>query len=589
MKGSGASRGMSAAFTNHGRTAWQLAALVARRFGTTFAPRRLMRMAPQIAAPENVVLAPPELLAGDAARGAALYAGTFDLMGVAVTTDGASVFLAEPPHPRWAAALHSFAWLTDLRACDTVLARHFAQAQIEDWLAFGQRDRISRRADVAARRILSWLVHAPFLLADADPAFHRRFLRSLGGQIRRLRVDASRTAPGPGRLNAAVALTAAGLCLTEAQSTLRSGRRRLAEELDRQILADGCHIGRNPMALIDVLRDLLPLRQLFLARQIEPPAVLVTAIDRMLPMLRFFRHGDGAFGLFNGMGPTPLAEVDAILAFDDARGRPVLNAAHAGYQRLEGGGAIVLVDTGRPPPLAYSGEAHAGTLSLEFSVGQDRLIVNCGAPVLADESRVMAARTTPAHSTITVAAASSAWFLSRGPLRTLLGALILDGPREIEFAREDSADGQILRAAHDGYLKRFGIVHERGIVLAADGTRLEGVDVLKRRGRRNRPRDYALRFHLHPAVRANRLGEGRAILLTLPSGEAWAFTAEDHAATIEESIFFAGSGGPRRAEQIVIAGRISGDVEIAWSLAKTGLAPPRAVPSAPREEGALLL
>ena len=24
----------------------------------------------------------------------------------------------------------------------------------------------------------------------------------------------------------------------------------------------------------------------------------------MMPMLRFFRHGDGNFALFNGMGPT---------------------------------------------------------------------------------------------------------------------------------------------------------------------------------------------------------------------------------------------------------------------------------------------
>ena len=36
-----------------------------------------------------------------------------------------------------------------------------------------------------------------------------------------------------------------------------------------------------------------------------PPPALLNAIDRMMPMLRFFRHGDGNFALFNGMGPTP--------------------------------------------------------------------------------------------------------------------------------------------------------------------------------------------------------------------------------------------------------------------------------------------
>ncbi len=86
----------------------------------------------------------------------------------------------------------------------------------------------------------------------------------------------------------------------------RSAMRRLADELDRQILPDGGHISRNPGTLIDLLIDLLPLRQAFAARNIAPPPALLNAIDRMMPMLRFFRHGDGSFALFNGMGPTPV-------------------------------------------------------------------------------------------------------------------------------------------------------------------------------------------------------------------------------------------------------------------------------------------
>ena len=73
----------------------------------------------------------------------------------------------------------------------------------------------------------------------------------------------------------------------------------------RQILPDGGHISRNPGALIELLVDLLPLRTAFTARNIAPPPALLNAIDRMMPMLRFFRHGDGNFALFNGMGPTP--------------------------------------------------------------------------------------------------------------------------------------------------------------------------------------------------------------------------------------------------------------------------------------------
>ena len=100
----------------------------------------------------------------------------------------------------------------------------------------------------------------------------------------------------------------------------RGAADRLADELDRQILPDGGHISRNPGALIALLVDLLPLRQVFTSRNLPPPAALLNAIDRMMPMLRFFRHGDGHFVLFNGMGPTRTDLLTTILAYDDARG-----------------------------------------------------------------------------------------------------------------------------------------------------------------------------------------------------------------------------------------------------------------------------
>ena len=80
--------------------------------------------------------------------------------------------------------------------------------------------------------------------------------------------------------------------------------RPFCKELDRQILPDGGHISRNPEALVELLLDLLPLRQCFVARDRAPPKELTDAIDRIMPMLRFFRIGDGTLARFNGCGPT---------------------------------------------------------------------------------------------------------------------------------------------------------------------------------------------------------------------------------------------------------------------------------------------
>ena len=57
-----------------------------------------------------------------------------------------------------------------------------------------------------------------------------------------------------------------------------------------------------------------------------------------MPMLRFFRHSDGTFAHFNGMGTTPAELLLTLLAYDDSRGAPLSNAPHSGYQRIETGG-----------------------------------------------------------------------------------------------------------------------------------------------------------------------------------------------------------------------------------------------------------
>ena len=76
---------------------------------------------------------------------------------------------------------------------------------------------------------------------------------------------------------------------------------------------------------------------------------LLNAIDRMMPMLRFFRHGDGTFALFNGMGPTPPDLIATVIAYDDMRGATVTNALHSGYQRVEMNDTSSSMPVSRPP------------------------------------------------------------------------------------------------------------------------------------------------------------------------------------------------------------------------------------------------
>ena len=405
-----------------------------------------------------------------------------------------------------------------------------------------------------------------------------------------LRRSAGQARDGAPRLLALIALTYATLCMAGQMRHQRSAMRRLADELDRQILPDGGHISRNPGTLIELLIDLLPLRQAFAARNIAPPPALLNAIDRMMPMLRFFRHGDGSFALFNGMGPTPSDLLATALAYDDARGTALANAPHSGYQRAQVGDLLLLIDTGRPPPLTVSHEAHAGCLSFELSSKQQRIVVNCGMPATGRESWREVARATAAHSTVTFNDRSSCRFMaSRTFKRLLLGTPIVAGPRHIDTAREERDDGLMLHASHDGYAGQFGVVHQRSLLLAADGSRLEGEDLFNpSRGDalpKKAPDAFAVRFHLHPSVKANRLSDGHGVMLTMPNREVWNFNAYDDRVELEESVYLAGIDGPRRTVQIVITGQARQKPRVHWTFVRTMASAGPAPPPARRRTG----
>ncbi|WP_375459361.1 heparinase II/III family protein [uncultured Enterovirga sp.] len=511
-----------------------------------------------------MLFAPRDLRTTDADVAQDMAAGIYVFGDRTMRLGRDSPFATQPPSEDWTAELYGFGWLRHLRAADTGPARDMARMLVAS--AFGAHRRefgrgVARRPAVVARRVISLLAHSPLLMSGADHSLYRAYLGAIGRDAAALERD-MREAPVPlERLVAAIGLCFAGLCCQGLDGRLRRAIRALSLELDAQILADGGHVSRNPGILLDLLLDLLPLRLLFGSRSVEIPPALDRAVDRMMPMLRFFRHGDGELALFNGMGRTSLGDLATILSLDPDRGAPALHAARSGYDRVEAGRTLVIVDTGPAPPLAASGAAHAGCLSFELSRGQSRIVVNCGAPSRRGPARD-AARLTAAHSTLVLDEVSSGDALSdetsgwaASYLHRRLGPVLLSGPRSAGGERGTTAAGdEILSGHHDGYGRLFGATHVRRLRLAADGAELAGEDTLSVGSGRS-PEGHAarLRFHLHPGTGAEPAESG-SIRLHTSGGERWLFDAEGGSGPprLEDSIFFAVSEGRRATRQIVV-------------------------------------
>ncbi|MDE2363314.1 MAG: heparinase II/III family protein [Hyphomicrobiales bacterium] len=520
--------------------------------------------------PDRLLIAPQDIRTADATRAEDIYAGYFAFGGRIVNTQGRSPFELHPPSAEWRSVLTGFGWLRHMRAANSALARANARALVDDFLA--SRSRIGALPDepeTTARRVLSWLSQSTLLLEGADSDFYGRFLRGLARDAAQL-VQANGALTGLARLQTAIALAEYALCAECPPRFQARTTAQLAAAIEDQILPDGGHIGRNPQTLIELLLDFLPLRQAYAARSINAPQALLSAIDRMIPALRLLRHGDGSLALFNGMGVTAPDRLAVILAYDDTHGDPPLNAPYFGYQRMQAGETVVLVEAGASPPGPYSRQAHAGCLSFEFSSGGDRIVVNCGAPAAGATAAREAVRATAAHSTLVVDDTSSCRIASNVGIERVVAGQIVAGPRNVEVSRSDLADAALLEMSHDGYARSFGLIHERRLALKSDGAQLAGDDRLlgAHKPGQKEPKAFVLRFHIHPSVRLSAGEDGASVVLDLPSGQRWIFEAGALPVAIEESVFFASPDGMRPCEQIVVESQAHAASEAQWAFSR---------------------
>jgi uncharacterized heparinase superfamily protein len=201
------------------------------------------------------------------------------------------------------------------------------------------------------------------------------------------------------------------------------------------------------------------------------------------------------------------------------------------------------------------------------------MLVNGGAPGPASGEWRAASRATASHNTLCLGEKSSSKLIRHKTLEQLVGGSPIRYPDEVT-AKVEAHDGSAeVSAAHDGYMRRFNLMHHRTLSLNASGRRLLGVDRLTGRQANLRLRQdipFAIHFHLHPAVRCRRGDNPSVAIIELPSKDTWRFSLEGARLAIEESTYFADSAGPRRSLQIVARGATFGGTEIRWLLEGQG-------------------
>lgn len=518
--------------------------------------------------PRGVTLDVPVLWPGVPETGSEVLSGIFTLKGKPGSechTLSSAAKIPDNSSDEWQAWFHGLNWLCDLAALSGGErggeAPYFAREWLSAWMdANTHYSPIAWAPEVTAERVMNIIRVWSFLVrGDAAGPFEKMLRTTLGRDVRHI----TRTVPpahaGYVRLLTFKAQAFAAMALQGRERTIPKVLARLEAEIDAQLLPDGGHVERNPERLGDVLRDLLELKALIAAATGQMSGCVQNAIDRAAPMLRQLRHPDGGFALFNGGLEGNAAEIDLLLAQTDPSTQAPGRAPYAGFQRLNAGNMVAIMDCGKP---GGPGQGHhAGSLSFELSVGTQRVIVNCGARSGKTDPWRAALAATAAHSTLTVNDTSSAAFSDGGSVHR--------GAERVTSARTDTDDGTLVEASHDGYLNAFGLTHHRALFVGPAGDNIRGEDRLSGTGGEY----FTIRFHLHPNIKTSVLGDGLGALLRFGTRQkqTWRLRTSSGEVTLEDSVYLGRDGEHRRSEQIVISGPLTGNgALIKWALTREG-------------------
>ena len=519
--------------------------------------------------PLRLVAVPRDHVAGDRARGDALLGGRLAL-------GNADIALAEidfstlGARSEIARELHSFRWLRDLAAsASRDRGARLAEAIAGRWLiAHGSRVDEAWAPELWGERILFWTAYAPYILSSRDAGYRSALLNTLARGAKHLDTNADKAPAGIARITAWAGALVAALTVQGALSRLSKAESGLMRSLAGAQFEDGGLMSRNPQEQMLLVDRLGLVRAAYSAAKQTQPEALENAAAAALAALHGVTLGDNALSSWQGGNPGDPAKLAALVEGCGLRARPLRQARGWGYQRLSALGTIIVVDAAPPPPPKMAATGSASTLALEMSDGAQRLVVNCGgpgpAPTAMPAELVQALRSTAAHSTLVLDDTNSTAILPDGSLGR--------GVTDVEIARSEDNDCSRIEASHDGYVKGFGLVHQRRLSLGNDGKEVRGEDRLIPKGRKKirESAPYAIRFHLAPGVEPTITADGMGAILRSAGAPPWNFRCRGAMLQLEESLFIDGRGQMVPTVQLVVVGELSAiGGEIAWQFRRS--------------------
>ena len=218
------------------------------------------------------------------------------------------------------------------------------------------------------------------------------------------------------------------------------------------------------------------------------------------------------------------------------------------------------MDAGSTPTQKYTVDYQSGALSFEIISNGKKLISNCGYYRNKNNKLNQLSKASAAQSTLIIDDNSSCKFS-----KVQNTFLVKSGLKVIKKSYIIEKDFWKINASHDGYLKKYNLIHDREIEFYPELMIFKGLDKIIKK-KTNNSYKFDIRFHVEPNIKLMKTQDNKTILIELDD-EGWKFTCDNYDINIDNGLYFGNKNLYSENQNIFITGISNKEIEnVNWEI-----------------------
>ena len=456
--------------------------------------------------------------------------------------------------------LHSFFWLFSL---DLKSSKKDTQYTIFNWIKKNQNYNSKNwQIDILSKRIIAWISNSKLTYEESTKDYKEKFNSIIQKQVNHLINEIKRSEWVDDKMIGCAAIILAGLSYKDKLRYLDFGLNLLKKITNFSLDNQGFPKSRNIRQLNFYLKYFVLIREWLKESQTDIPEFIDETIYYLGQGYSLTCQNIKKNILFNGNHESHHTDFDNYLSKLGYKFKNENNEI-GGYVILKNKKTSIAMDVGSSPEKKFSNDYQSGALSFEIISNNKKLICNSGYFQNYKHQLNSVSKSTAAHSTLVIDNQSSCKLRKNSNK-------FLNVERGLKITRKNIVFEKKywnIESAHDGYLKEYGIIHDRQIEFFPEENKFIGHDKLIKK-KKTKSSSFEIRFHLEPGTKIMKTQDSKSIFIELEN-EGWKFLCNNHKIDTETGLYFGIKNLYTENQNIFISGITQNQTQtIKWELIK---------------------